>query len=96
MLIVLTYDVNVTTMGGEKRLRKVAKICESYGVRVQNSVFELLVDNAQLIIIKGKLLQIIDEELDSIRFYNMGSKWERKIEFYGKGLVVDQGNTLIL
>lgn len=96
MLIILTYDVNTATETGAKRLRKVAKLCESYGMRVQNSVFELLVDNSQFVYIKSKLKNIIDEEKDSVRFYLLGNKWERKIETLGKKGVIKQGDSLIL
>ncbi len=96
MLIILTYDVNIALSNGEKRLRKVAKLCESYGVRVQKSVFELLVDNSQFILIKSKLEDIIDKENDSVRFYILGNKWERKVETLGKEVLIKQGDTLIL
>lgn len=96
MLIILTYDVNITSNNGVKRLRKVAKVCESYGVRVQNSVFELLVDTSQLILIKSKIESIIDKENDSVRFYLLGNKWERKVETLGKESLIKQGDTLIL
>lgn len=96
MLIILTYDVNITSLNGEKRLRKVAKVCESYGVRVQNSVFELLVDNSQFILIKSKLEGIIDKDNDSVRFYLLGNKWERKVETLGKEILIKQGDTLIV
>jgi CRISPR-associated protein Cas2 len=96
MLVILTYDVNITSNNGVKRLRNVAKICESYGVRVQNSVFELLLDNSQLTYIKFKLEKIIDKENDSIRFYLLGNKWDRKVEIIGKEAVIKQADTLIL
>lgn len=96
MLIILTYDVNIALSNGEKRLRKVAKLCESYGVRVQKSVFELLVDNSQFILIKSRLEDIIDKENDSVRFYILGNKWERKVEILGKEILIKQGDTLIL
>ena len=96
MLILLTYDVNVVSENGAKRLRKVAKVCESYGVRVQNSVFELSVDCAQLTMIKGKLSKIIDKENDSIRLYALGKKGADKIEVIGKSAIINQEGTLIL
>jgi CRISPR-associated protein Cas2 len=61
MVVILTYDVNTTSSEGNSRLRRVAKVCESYGIRVQNSVFELLIDSSQLILIKSKLQKIIDK-----------------------------------
>lgn len=78
MMVVLTYDVNVTDVKGEKRLRKVAKVCEKFGVRVQNSVFELLVDQAQLTTLKAQLQKIIDPSEDSVRFYRLGKYFEKK------------------
>ncbi len=71
MLVVITYDVNTITAAGEKRLRRVAKLCERYGVRVQNSVFEVLVDAAQLTALKYELSKEINEDVDSIRFYRL-------------------------
>jgi len=83
MLIVITYDVETSSPGGERRLRKVAKICEDYGQRVQNSVFECSLDSAQLVMVKGKLLKEIDLKKDSLRIYKLGKNWEGKIEHYG-------------
>lgn len=96
MFVLLTYDVNIASESGAKRLRKVAKICESYGVRVQNSVFELSVDNAQLTMIKGKLAKVIERENDSIRLYMMGKNGAEKVEVIGKSSKIDQEGTLIL
>ena len=84
MLILITYDVNTTTKAGEKRLRKVAKECVNYGQRVQNSVFECLLTEAQLVRLKSIISSIIDDEKDSIRFYFLGNNWQRKIETLGK------------
>ena len=83
MLIVITYDVETLSAGGQKRLRRVAKICENYGQRVQNSVFECSLDSTQLVMVKGKLLKEIDSAKDSLRFYKLGRNWEEKIEHYG-------------
>lgn len=69
MLILVTYDVNTETVEGKKRLRKVAKICVNYGQRVQNSVFECILDAAQYVVFKATLLKLIDTEVDSLRFY---------------------------
>ncbi len=96
MMILITYDVDVTSQSGASRLRKVAKICENYGVRVQNSVFELLIDPAQLVVIKKQLKREIIEELDSIRIYHLGKKWQGKIETIGTQKKIQQGETLIL
>lgn len=85
MLVLIVYDVNTADAGGEKRLRKVAKTCVDYGQRVQNSVFECILDGAQLSIVKHALLSIIDPQKDSLRIYKMGNRTEGKIECYGKG-----------
>jgi CRISPR-associated protein Cas2 len=96
MMILITYDVDMTNDSGAKRLRKVAKICENYGIRVQNSVFELLIDLAQLVAIKAQLASVIDADKDSIRFYSMGNNWKNKIDFIGRPSRINQGQTLIL
>ncbi len=92
MMILLTYDVDFTKPNGAKRLRKVAKLFEQYGVRVQNSVFEIMMDSSQLINFKSDILKIIDEKSDSVRFYRLGNKWETKIDILGieKGFSQDQ------
>ncbi len=92
MMILMTYDVDFTKPNGAKRLRKVAKLCEQYGVRVQNSVFEIMMDSSQLINFKSDILKIIDEKSDSVRFYRLGNKWETKIDILGieKGFSQDQ------
>lgn len=96
MLILITYDVDTTTKAGEKRLRKVAKECINYGQRVQNSVFECLLTEAQLVNLKAVLSAVIDNEKDSIRFYYLGSNWQRKIEMLGKVSSHDPTETLII
>lgn len=83
MLVLITYDVSTKDAAGRKRLRKVAKECVNYGQRVQNSVFECILDASQLLKLKDKLLSIMDEEEDSIRFYNIGNKYQTKIEHFG-------------
>lgn len=77
MLVLITYDVNTETPAGKKRLRKVAKQCVNYGRRVQNSVFECIVDNAQCVMLKAELTDIIDKDADSLRFYYLGNKYQR-------------------
>ncbi len=84
MLVLVTYDVETTTSSGRRRLRLVAKECVNYGQRVQNSVFECSITPAQLTELKSKLKKIIDEELDSIRFYYLGKNWERRVESMGR------------
>lgn len=92
MLVLITYDVNTETPAGKTRLRKVAKQCVNYGRRVQNSVFECHLDNAQCILLKSVLTDIIDEEKDSLRFYYLGNSYKTKVEFVGvdRGIAVDQ------
>ena len=95
MMLVVTYDVDTTNASGQKRLRKVAKICERYGMRVQNSVFEVLLDAAQLVVLKHELEKIIDTEQDSVRFYRLGNSYERRIETMRKRPRVEAGGALI-
>lgn len=96
MLVLITYDVNTENAAGKARQRKVAKQCVNYGRRVQNSVFECILDNAQSIALKATLEDIIDTEKDSLRFYYLGNKYQTKIEHIGvdRGIAPDQ--TLIL
>lgn len=83
MLMLVSYDVNTMTAAGKRRLRRMAKVCENCGIRVQNSVFECYVDWTQWIALKGKLEAICDSELDSLRYYNMGNNYEGKAVHYG-------------
>ncbi len=78
MLVLITYDVNTETAAGKSRLRKVAKQCVNYGRRVQNSVFECILDNAQCLSLKSVLVELIDEEVDSLRFYYLGNHYKTK------------------
>lgn len=83
MLTVITYDVNTEDPAGQRRLRKVARRCVNYGQRVQNSVFECVADAAEMVRIKNKLVELIDPEKDSLRFYYLGNKYQTKIEHVG-------------
>ena len=83
MLVLITYDVNTEDAGGRRRLRKIAKECVNYGQRVQNSVFECLVDPAQCRKLQYSLCSIIDDERDSLRFYYLGDKYQTRIEHFG-------------
>ena len=83
MLILVTYDVNTETEEGRKRLRKVAKCCVAHGQRVQNSVFECLLDTAQCRSLQNTLCKIMDPQRDSLRFYYLGKQYEKKIEHFG-------------
>ncbi len=82
-MVLITYDVETVTPSGKKRLRHVAKQCVNFGQRVQNSVFECLVDPAQFTELKHRLESIIDKEKDSIRYYFLGSNWRNKVEHIG-------------
>ena len=77
MLILVAYDVSTVTLQGRKRLRRVAKTCEDYGQRVQDSVFECWIDFAQWIAFRARLVSEIDSASDSLRFYFLGDNWQR-------------------
>lgn len=83
MMVLITYDVNTSDARGRKRLRQIAKQCVNYGQRVQNSVFECVVDAAQCKQLQQKLLALIDPEADSLRFYYLGNRYQTKIEHFG-------------
>jgi len=95
MLILVTYDVAITTSGGAGRLRRVAKVCEQYGVRVQNSVFECIVDSTQKKLLEHKLIQVMDEQLDSIRIYQLGEKYRDKVKHIGAKETINVEDPLI-
>lgn len=96
MFVLITYDVSTRTPAGERRLRKVAKACLDYGQRVQNSVFECQIDPAQCAALKARLLDIIELQEDSVRFYFLGSNWRRRVEHVGAKPNVDLGGPLIV
>jgi len=96
MLVLITYDVNTETSAGRKRLSKIAKVCEKYGQRVQNSVFECNLDASQEVFVKHELLKIMNVGTDSIRFYNLGNKYATKVEQYGCKKSYDPEGELIL
>ena len=96
MMVLVTYDVDYTDKGSAKRLRKIAKTCEDLGQRVQKSVFEIMVDPAQFVTLKSRLLNIMDTGKDSVRFYLLGANWERRIEHYGINTVFEQNKPIIL
>ena len=83
MFVLITYDVNTEDAAGRRRLRKIAKQCINYGQRVQNSVFECVLDAAQLRALEAKLVATMDQEKDSLRFYNLGNNYSEKIRHYG-------------
>ena len=82
-MVLVTYDVETITAGGRRRLRRVAKECTNFGQRVQNSVFECVVDPAQMAELKHRLENIIDVKKDSLRFYYLGNQWKRRVEHLG-------------
>ena len=96
MLMLVSYDVSTIDLAGRRRLRHVAKTCLNYGIRVQNSVFECNVDNAQWAVLRARLLAIFDPEMDSLRFYALGDNYQRRIEHQGAKPTVDVEDTLIL
>jgi CRISPR-associated protein Cas2 len=96
MHTLITYDVSTVTPAGQKRLRKIAKVCLDYGQRVQNSVFECKVDPGQFVELKNKLLTLMKPEEDSIRFYNLGANWQGRVEHYGQKEPYDPDGPLIV
>lgn len=96
MFVLITYDVNITSSNGAKRLRNVAKTCLNYGKRVQNSVFECVLNESQYVTLKHQLKGIIDEKDDSIRFYKMGNNWKNKVEEIGRHTSVDVTDILLI
>ena len=96
MLVLVTYDVSTSSAAGQKRLRKVAKLCERYGLRVQNSVFEVLVDAAQLAVLKSELSGVIDLDQDPVRFYRLGNNYQNRITAMGRTGPIQTGEPLLL
>lgn len=96
MLVLVSYDVAISTPGGKRRLRKVAKTCVDWGQRVQLSVFECVVDPGQWVLLKNQLEHIIDEKTDSLRYYYLGSNWKRKVEHIGAKPSMDLDDAIIV
>jgi len=96
MMVVVSYDVANLDSGGARRLRRVAKTCQNYGQRVQYSVFECIVDPAQWTLLRKKLMDEINPEEDSLRFYFMGSNWRRRVEHIGAKKSIDQEGPLVI
>ncbi len=96
MLVLVSYDVFTIDAAGRRRLRRVAKVCENQGIRVQNSVFECNVDQAQWIALRARLLDVYDQEQDSLRFYFLGNNYKQRIEHQGAKPAIDVEDTLIL
>ncbi len=95
-MVLITYDVETLTPSGSKRLRRVAKECQNYGQRVQNSVFECVLTEAQFEELRNKIVAIIDAEKDSVRFYFLGNNWNNKVEYLGKKTSFDVTSELII
>lgn len=96
MLVLITYDVNTTTSAGRRRLRMVAKKCVAHGKRVQNSVFECVLDNSQYKLLKHELEQLIDTNFDSLRFYTLGNNYQNKVTHIGAKETFEIEGDLIL
>lgn len=96
MLVVVAYDVNTETVAGKRRLRRVARACENYGQRVQDSVFECWIDPAQWVKLRADLVAEIATELDSLRFYFLGDNWKGRIEHIGAKPSYEPDGPLIL
>lgn len=97
MMVLITYDVSFSSEYGKTRLRRIAKICQDYGTRVQYSVFECDIDPAQWVRLKAELLATYDEEVDSLRFYILGKSWRSKVEHHGAKAALDLfAGTLII
>ncbi|PDY91159.1 CRISPR-associated endonuclease Cas2 [Bacillus toyonensis] len=95
MLVLITYDVSTVSGAGQKRLRKVSKMCQNYGQRVQNSVFECVVDATQFATLKMELIKIIDKDEDSLRFYQLGNNYKNKVTHIGVKESIDLESPLI-
>jgi len=96
MMVLVTYDVNTEGAAGRKRLRLVARQCQNFGQRVQNSVFECLVDPVQFADLRSRLEAIVDPEKDSLRYYYLGRNWRRRVDHVGAKVSYDPEGTIIL
>lgn len=96
MMVLITYDVNTEDAAGRRRLRQLAKQCLNYGQRVQNSVFECVVDASQCRVLQHKLVQIMDQDKDSLRFYYLGNQYQTKIEHFGAKVTLDMEGVLVV
>lgn len=96
MKVLVTYDVRTIDAEGKRRLRKVSKTCQDYGVRVQNSVFECVVNSTEFVELKYKLIKIINEKEDSLRFYRLGENYRSKVEHVGAKPAIEVEDSLII
>ena len=95
MFVLITYDVNTQTAAGRMRLRRVAKECVNFGQRVQNSVFEINLEYGKFILLKDRLIKLIDPETDNLRFYYLGNSWRKRIEQFGVEQKYDSEGVLL-
>ncbi len=95
MFVLITYDVNTQTSAGKTRLRRVAKECVNYGQRVQNSVFEINLEYGKFILLKDRLVKLIDSKVDNLRFYYLGNNWKKRIEQFGVEQKYDSEGVLL-
>lgn len=96
MMVLVSYDVSTKDEAGRRRLRRVARACEDFGQRVQNSVFECLVDPAQWVALRARLVSEADPAQDSLRFYFLGAEWKRRVEHIGAKIAYDPEAPLVL
>lgn len=96
MVVLVSYDVMTSDKDGQRRLRRIAKTCLNYGQRVQYSVFECHVDPTQWVVLRQELINEIDKEKDSLRFYFLGTNWKRRVEHIGAKTVVDLEGFLVV
>lgn len=96
MLVLVSYDVKTSSEDGQKRLRRVAKVCLDYGQRVQNSVFECLVDQTQFTLLRKRLTDEIETDKDSLRFYFLGNNWQGRVEHIGAKETLNLEGSLIV
>ena len=96
MMVIISYDVSTTDNSGKTRLRKVAKECKNHAQRVQNSVFEADLDYSSFLKLKHNLLELIDEDKDSLRFYYLGNNWKRRVEHIGAKKTFDPEGVIII
>lgn len=96
MMVLVTYDVATAEKAGQRRLQQVAKTCQDFGQRVQNSVFECSISMEQFVRLKGRLLELIEPSEDSLRFYFLGNNWRHRVEHHGAKAVTAIDEPLIL
>lgn len=95
MMVLVSYDISTRDTAGTRRLRRIAKACLDHGQRVQFSVFEIEVDPAQWVALKGRLFDIYDPRSDSLRFYYLGRHWQSKVEHFGAKPALDMNGPLV-